>query len=88
MLRTPVGRLRALGMLEAVSFLILLGVAMPLKYLAGLPAGGKNRRFAARIAVPGLLYGLAGDAASAEVANALDIRGSHSGLVALRSVRY
>ena len=43
------GRLRALGMLEAVSFLILLGVAMPLKYLAGLPLAVK---------IAGLLHGL------------------------------
>lgn len=33
----PVGRLRAVGMTEGVSFLFLLGVAMPLKYLAHLP---------------------------------------------------
>jgi integral membrane protein len=26
-----------IGMLEAISFLLLLGVAMPLKYLAGMP---------------------------------------------------
>jgi integral membrane protein len=32
-----VGRLRVVGLLEGVSFLLLLGVAMPLKYLAGLP---------------------------------------------------
>lgn len=37
MLRTPVGRLRAIGMIEGVSFLMLLGVAMPLKYFANLP---------------------------------------------------
>jgi integral membrane protein len=37
MLRDPLGRLRALGMSEAVSFLLLLGVAMPLKYWAGYP---------------------------------------------------
>ncbi|MGE5220315.1 MAG: DUF3817 domain-containing protein [Chloroflexota bacterium] len=37
MLRTPIGRLRAIGFIEAVSFLLLLGVAMPLKYFAGLP---------------------------------------------------
>ncbi len=37
MLRTPVGRLRALGMIEAVSFLVLLSIAMPLKYFANLP---------------------------------------------------
>jgi integral membrane protein len=34
MLQTPVGRLRLTGMAEGVSFLLLLGVAMPLKYLA------------------------------------------------------
>ena len=37
MLRNPVGRLRAVGLIEAVSFLLLLGVAMPLKYVAGYP---------------------------------------------------
>lgn len=37
MLRTPLHRLRTVGHLEGVSFLVLLGVAMPLKYLAGLP---------------------------------------------------
>lgn len=37
MLKTTVGRLRAAGMVEAVSFLLLLGVAMPLKYFAGMP---------------------------------------------------
>ncbi|HYW06928.1 MAG TPA: DUF3817 domain-containing protein [Longimicrobium sp.] len=37
MLNTTLGRLRAIGTLEGVSFLLLLGIAMPLKYLAGLP---------------------------------------------------
>ncbi|HEU4562986.1 MAG TPA: DUF3817 domain-containing protein [Longimicrobium sp.] len=37
MLGTAIGRLRILGMLEGASFLILLGIAMPLKYLAGRP---------------------------------------------------
>lgn len=37
MLRDPVGRLRAVGWIEGLSFLILLGVAMPLKYIAGYP---------------------------------------------------
>jgi integral membrane protein len=36
-LKTSLGRLRALGWMEGVSFLLLLGVAMPLKYFAGLP---------------------------------------------------
>ncbi|OWK37478.1 DUF3817 domain-containing protein [Fimbriiglobus ruber] len=37
MLNTPVGRLRAIGFVEGISFLLLLGVAMPLKYLADMP---------------------------------------------------
>lgn len=35
--RTPLGWLRITAFLEGVSFLILLGVAMPMKYLAGDP---------------------------------------------------
>ena len=37
LLQSTVGRLRVAGCLEGVSFLILLGIAMPLKYLAGRP---------------------------------------------------
>ncbi len=37
MLNTPIGRLRLIGMIEGVSFILLLGIAMPLKYLAGKP---------------------------------------------------
>lgn len=37
MLKTTIGRLRAIGVLEGSSFLLLLFVAMPLKYLAGMP---------------------------------------------------
>ncbi len=37
MLGTPVGRFRAIAFFEGVSYLVLLGVAMPLKYFAGLP---------------------------------------------------
>lgn len=36
-LNSSVGRLRIIGWLEGASFLLLLGVAMPLKYLAGRP---------------------------------------------------
>jgi integral membrane protein len=36
-LNDPVGRVRAVGWLEGVSYLLLLGVAMPLKYLADMP---------------------------------------------------
>ena len=32
-LQTSIGRLRVIGFAEAVSFLVLLGIAMPLKYL-------------------------------------------------------
>jgi len=41
MLKTPLGRLRAIGMTEGVSFLLLLGIAMPLKYAWGLPMAVK-----------------------------------------------
>jgi len=37
MLKTSVGRLRFIALAEAISYLVLLGVAMPLKYLAHLP---------------------------------------------------
>lgn len=33
--------LRIVGLIEGVSFLVLLGVAMPLKYLAGIPQAVK-----------------------------------------------
>ncbi len=31
------GRMRLISLVEGVSFLVLLGVAMPLKYFAGIP---------------------------------------------------
>ena len=37
MLGTTIGRLRLLGILEGTSYLTLLGIAMPLKYMAGKP---------------------------------------------------
>ena len=37
LLKTPLGRLRVVAFIEGCSFLFLLGVAMPLKYFAGLP---------------------------------------------------
>jgi integral membrane protein len=37
MLRSPLGRLRVIGVVEGASFLLLLGVAMPLKYAFGRP---------------------------------------------------
>jgi integral membrane protein len=33
--KTTLGRLRLVGLLEGISFLVLLGIAMPLKYAAG-----------------------------------------------------
>ena len=41
MLATAIGRLRLIGMIEGVSFILLLGVAMPLKYAAGYPMAVK-----------------------------------------------
>lgn len=35
--KNPVSFLRRVALIEGVSFLILLGIAMPLKYLAGMP---------------------------------------------------
>lgn len=40
-LLSPVGRVRLIGLTEGVSFLLLMGVAMPLKYLAGQPLAVK-----------------------------------------------
>lgn len=37
-LKTSIGRLRVIGFWEGVSFLVLLLIAMPLKYLADQPA--------------------------------------------------
>ncbi len=37
LLKTPLGRLRLIGFWEGLSFLVLLGIAMPLKYFAGWP---------------------------------------------------
>lgn len=37
--KTTLGRLRAVGMFEGVSLILLMGIAMPLKYLAGIPEG-------------------------------------------------
>ena len=42
MLKTPIGRLRVIAFIEGISYLLLLGVAMPLKYFAGMPAPVKT----------------------------------------------
>jgi integral membrane protein len=37
MLQTPIGRFRMMGFIEGASLLVLLFIAMPLKYFAGQP---------------------------------------------------
>ncbi|MBB6098592.1 integral membrane protein [Deinobacterium chartae] len=49
MFRNSLLRLRWVGLLEGTSFLLLLGVAMPLKYLADVPQA---------VEVVGLLHGI------------------------------
>ncbi len=39
--KTEIGRVRLIGMIEGVSFLLLMGVAMPLKYFVGMPEAVK-----------------------------------------------
>jgi len=48
-LLTPLGRLRLVSLLEGASLLVLLGVAVPLKYLAHLPGP---------VRVVGMVHGL------------------------------
>ena len=49
-LKNPIPLLRRVAFIEGISFLVLLGVAMPLKYLAGVALATR---------VVGLLHGLA-----------------------------
>jgi len=35
--KTAIGRVRIVGFAEGTSFLLLMGIAMPLKYFAGIP---------------------------------------------------
>jgi integral membrane protein len=64
MLKTPIERLRAVGLLEGTSFLVLLFIAMPLKYFAGMPLAVKAAGWAHGLLF--MLYLLAlGHAASA-----------------------
>lgn len=49
MLNDPLARLRIVGMMEGASFLVLLGIAMPLKYLAGFPQA---------VRVVGMMHGI------------------------------
>ena len=46
---STLNRLRTIGFLEAISFLLLLGIAMPLKYLWGHPE---------MVRVVGLIHGI------------------------------
>ncbi|GED68423.1 membrane protein [Brevibacillus reuszeri] len=41
MMNTPLGRFRVIGILEGISYLVLLGIAMPLKYFLDVPAAVK-----------------------------------------------
>ena len=49
MLKTTLGRLRVVGFLEGMSYLMLFGISMPLKYAADMP--GPNK-------VIGMVHGL------------------------------
>lgn len=49
MVRTPIGRVRLTGLIEGTSFLVLLGIAMPLKYAADMPEA---------VSVVGMLHGI------------------------------
>ncbi len=55
MFQTPVGRVRAVGMIEGVSFILLMFVAMPIKYLSAYPEEGKQIVFWVGL-VHGLLF--------------------------------
>jgi integral membrane protein len=48
-MQSPISFLRHIALAEAVSYLILLGIAMPLKYLAGQPLAVK---------ITGMIHGI------------------------------
>lgn len=48
-MKTPISRLRTIAILEGISFIVLLFIAMPLKYMAGI---------AIAVRVAGSLHGL------------------------------
>ncbi len=48
-LKTPIGRFLKIGFAEGISFIVLLGIAMPLKYLAGMPTP---------VRIVGMLHGI------------------------------
>lgn len=49
MLHNPVGRLRIIGFIEGMSYLVLLFIAMPLKYWANIPEA---------VSVTGMIHGV------------------------------
>ncbi|GKU78789.1 DUF3817 domain-containing protein [Paenibacillus sp. L3-i20] len=49
MLKTAIGRLRIIGLFEGISFLVLLLIAMPLKYWADIPEP---------VSIVGMLHGV------------------------------
>jgi integral membrane protein len=49
MLSTVIRQLRIVGLVEGVSFLVLLGIAMPLKYFADMPRA---------VSVVGMVHGV------------------------------
>ncbi|MDX2285566.1 MAG: DUF3817 domain-containing protein [Bacteroidia bacterium] len=49
MMQTALGRFRVIGFIEGISYLVLLGIAMPLKYFAGIPEA---------VTVTGWMHGL------------------------------
>ncbi|MES2441084.1 MAG: DUF3817 domain-containing protein [Verrucomicrobiota bacterium] len=55
--KNQVGRVRLVGMFEGASFLLLMGVAMPLKYFAGIPEAVKWTGWVHGLLF--ILYGLA-----------------------------
>ena len=49
MMKTALGRFRVVSLVEGISYLVLLGIAMPLKYFVEIPAA---------VTVAGSLHGL------------------------------
>lgn len=49
MMNSALGRFRVIGIIEGISYLVLLGIAMPLKYFLDMPAAVK---------IAGSLHGL------------------------------
>ncbi|MBS2970274.1 DUF3817 domain-containing protein [Metabacillus sp. KIGAM252] len=49
MVSTPIKRLRVIGTIEGISFIVLLAIAMPLKYFADIPMA---------VTIVGSLHGL------------------------------